>query len=135
MAWHLGYPLSQTLFTNVYIEAILMPPPMSVEDADFVRNRSEQSERDPLLAVLRAYCLGLLKACWYVNERIKFEHYYEVMSQLRSGSCRTKSSPWVGRRLCYKHLPQNPTGPHRQGSNSRRHTGGTSPPPRRQAYG
>lgn len=78
MAWHLGYPLSQTLFTNVYIEAIVMPPPATVEDADFVRNRNSRSERDPLLAVLRAYCLGLLKASWYVNERLKFEHYYEV---------------------------------------------------------
>lgn len=78
MAWHLGYPLSQTLFTNVYIDAILTPEPVSLEDADFVRNRSPGSDRDPLLAILRAYCLGLLKACWYVNERLVQEHYYEV---------------------------------------------------------
>jgi hypothetical protein len=78
MAWHLGYPLSQTLFTNVYIEAILMPRPTSVEEADFVRIHN--GEKNPMLVVLRAYCLGLLKACSYVNERIKFEHYYEVSS-------------------------------------------------------
>jgi hypothetical protein len=29
--------------------------------------------------VLRAYCLGLVKTCGYVNERVKAEHYYEVI--------------------------------------------------------
>lgn len=105
MAWHLGYPLSQTLFTNVYVEAILVPPPMTVEDADFVRNRSPESQSDPLVAVLRAYCLGMLKVCWYVIEQIKSEHYYEVMSQHRHyDRHRTKPSRRLGRRLCHKHL-------------------------------
>ena len=78
MAWHLGYPLSQTLFTNVYIEAILMPTPLNVGEADFIRDGESGSLKSPMHLVLRAYCLGLLKACWYVVERIKFEHYYEV---------------------------------------------------------
>lgn len=52
-----------------------MPTPETIEQADFV---SDQAERDPMLVVLRAYCLGLLKACYHVNERIKGEHYYEV---------------------------------------------------------
>ncbi|KAK0612858.1 Mak10 subunit, NatC N-terminal acetyltransferase-domain-containing protein [Bombardia bombarda] len=79
MAWHLGYPLSQTLFTNVYIEAMLNPYPTTIQEADFIRPRSGEPKapRDPMFSVLRAYCLGLLKACWYVNERIKFEHFYE----------------------------------------------------------
>lgn len=76
LAWHLGYPLSQTLLTNVYIEAILVPSPTTIEEADFIRNRGHE-QRDPMFTVLRAYCLGLLKSCFYVNERIKFEHYYE----------------------------------------------------------
>jgi len=78
MAWHMGYPLSQTLLTNVYIERMLNPEPENLTDADFIRGRKNQEERDPMHAVLRAYCLGLVKTCWYVNERIKFEHYYEV---------------------------------------------------------
>jgi len=78
MAWHLGYPLSQTLLTNVYIEAILMPTPLTIEEADFLRDQPAGAPRDPMFTVLRAYCLGLLKSCWYVTERIKFEHYYEV---------------------------------------------------------
>lgn len=78
MAWHLGYPLSQTLFTSVYLEGIVMPLPLKTEDAYFTRAHDDLCHRDPMLKILRAYCLGLLKACFYVNERIKFEHYYEV---------------------------------------------------------
>ncbi len=85
MAWHLGYPLSQTLLTNVYIDSILWPSPATVEDAHFIRDRNDQARQNPMLSVLRAYCLGLLKACWYVNERIKFEHYYEVSLALLLG--------------------------------------------------
>lgn len=74
----MGYPLSQTLFTSVYLEAIMMPRPERLRDAHFTRDVNDNVHKDPMLQVLRAYCLGLLKACWYVNERIKFEHYYEV---------------------------------------------------------
>ncbi|KAK3944495.1 N-alpha-acetyltransferase 35, NatC auxiliary subunit [Diplogelasinospora grovesii] len=80
MAWHLGYPLSQTLFTNVYIEAMQMPSPTTIQEAHFIRsddNQGDGAAQNPMFTVLRAYCLGLLKACWYVNERIKSEHYYE----------------------------------------------------------
>ncbi len=80
MAWHLGYPLSQTLFTNFYIEAMLMPPPVTLDDVDFARPGAGPARQDPMLGVLRAYCMGLLKACGWVNDRIKVEHYYEVRS-------------------------------------------------------
>ncbi|KAK3372869.1 Mak10 subunit, NatC N-terminal acetyltransferase-domain-containing protein [Lasiosphaeria ovina] len=77
MAWHLGYPLSQTILTNMYIEAMLVPSPTSLEEADFIKNHPDDAPRDPMHTVLRAYCLGLVKSCWYVNDRIKGEHYYE----------------------------------------------------------
>ncbi|KAL2257983.1 hypothetical protein VTK26DRAFT_8889 [Humicola hyalothermophila] len=77
MAWHLGYPLSQTIFTSVYIDRMLEPAPTNIQAADFIRDLPAENPRDPLLGALRAYCLGLLKSCWYVNERIKMEHYYE----------------------------------------------------------
>ena len=94
MAWHLGYPLSQTLLTNVYIEAMLNPSPETIEDANFVRARRAGETRDPMLTVLRAYILGLLKACWYVNERIKYEHYYEV--SIHEHLCLSpRMSPWL----------------------------------------
>ncbi|KAF5026088.1 hypothetical protein F66182_1810 [Fusarium sp. NRRL 66182] len=79
MAWHQGYPLSQTLFTSVYAEALLTPTPSTVHEARFVRNEPTGSfGQSNMLEILRAYCLGLLKACYYVNERIRMEHYYEV---------------------------------------------------------
>lgn len=78
MAWHLGYPLSQTLFTSLYAEALLMPDPSSILDAQFVRGADEDTSLHPMLYTLRAYCLGTLKACAHVNEKIKTEHYYEV---------------------------------------------------------
>lgn len=77
MAWHIGYPLSQTILTSVYVESVLMPTPSIIEDAHFIRDRT-RSPPSPMHEVLRAYCLGLLKACGEVNDRIMLEHYYEV---------------------------------------------------------
>lgn len=80
MSWHLGYPLSQTIFTSVYVEALLMPEPASTSEAHFVRNQNTDAadQEQPMIQVLRAYIIGLLKACGYVNQRIKTEHFYEV---------------------------------------------------------
>ncbi|KAK2000226.1 Mak10 subunit [Colletotrichum falcatum] len=76
MSWHVGYPLSQTLFTSVYVESILMPKPATIDDAHFIRD-ANGTPPSPMHTVLRAYCLGLLKTCGNVNERIKNEHFYE----------------------------------------------------------
>jgi N-alpha-acetyltransferase 35, NatC auxiliary subunit len=74
----MGYPLSQTLFTNVYVEAMLVPTPSTISEADFIRDAAKAELRSPMHLVLRAYCLGLLKTCWYVVERVKFENYFEA---------------------------------------------------------
>lgn len=73
----MGYPLSQTLFTSVYVEALSMPDPANIQEAVF-KNRQGVVPSDETLQILRAYCLATLKTCSYVNERIKSEHYYEV---------------------------------------------------------
>lgn len=80
MSWHLGYPLSQTVLTSVYVEALMMPNPHGIDQAKFVRrdDDDDESNQHPMLQVLRAYCLGMLKACGYVNERVRSEHSYEV---------------------------------------------------------
>ena len=75
--------MSQTLFTNVYIEAMLMPFPQTINEAHFIRDDQGAIDYDimnknPVVSILRAYILGLLKSCHFVNERIKAEHYYEV---------------------------------------------------------
>ncbi|KAM0642827.1 N-alpha-acetyltransferase 35 NatC auxiliary subunit [Verticillium nonalfalfae] len=77
MAWHVGYPLSQTVFTCAYVESILMPAPSTLDEAHFIRNPAVATP-SPMHAVLRAYCLGLLKTCGQVNESIINEHYYEA---------------------------------------------------------
>jgi hypothetical protein len=55
-----------------------MPNPVGIEQAIFVRDPKDKANDQPMLQVLRAYCLGLLKACGYVNERVRAEHSYEV---------------------------------------------------------
>ncbi|KAF4123844.1 N-alpha-acetyltransferase 35, NatC auxiliary subunit [Geosmithia morbida] len=77
MSWHLGYPLSQTVFTSVYVEALLKPDPHGIDEAKFLRRQGDVADEEPMLRVLRAYCLGMLKACGYVNDRVRNEHSYE----------------------------------------------------------
>ncbi|GLI79937.1 N-alpha-acetyltransferase, non-catalitic subunit [Penicillium ochrochloron] len=74
MAWHMGHPLSQTLFTSIYIDKLLWPVPRTIEDARFDRVPSEY----PLVGlVLRTYCLALVKACDFVHARVASEYFYE----------------------------------------------------------
>lgn len=83
MAWHLGYPLSQTLLTNVYVEAILNPNPQHIDEADFERDPAQRKHQPRTLWILRAYCLGMLKACFLVNQTVFNELYYEVCHRVR----------------------------------------------------
>lgn len=77
MAWHMGHPLSQTLFTSLYLDKLLWPVPKSLEEARF--DRKSNKEGSPLVhLVLRAYCLASVKACDFVHARIAHEYYFEV---------------------------------------------------------
>ncbi|KAL6172532.1 N-alpha-acetyltransferase [Exserohilum turcicum] len=78
MAWHTGYPLSQTLFTSVYIDKLLWPETKILEDAQFYRGEILHERRPgPLLEVLRAYCLALIKGCDFVIAKITGRDYFE----------------------------------------------------------
>jgi len=78
MAWHTGYPLSQTLFTSLYIDKLLWPEPKTVEEAQFYRGNLGDGKRpDALLEVLRAYCLAVLKCCDFVIAKITGRDYFE----------------------------------------------------------
>ena len=77
MAWHMGNPLSQTLFTSLYLDHLLWPEPRTLEQASFDRNGTGRGN-EMLHIVLRAYCLGLVKTCDFVHRKITTEHYYEV---------------------------------------------------------
>ena len=78
MAWHMGHPLSQTIFTSLYIDRLLSPCPTSLDQTYFDKSESCSSDEPLTLQILRAYCLGLVRTCSYVNNRVKSEHYYEV---------------------------------------------------------
>lgn len=77
MAWHQGYPLSQTLFTSHYIDKLLWPEPKSAEDAQFERGTLADPLHKPMLHILRAYCMGLIKCCDFVIQEIAKSHYFE----------------------------------------------------------
>ncbi|KAK7977699.1 hypothetical protein PG996_003751 [Apiospora saccharicola] len=77
MAWHLGYPLSQTILTSVYVEALLRDPNAPLSSMTFLRDSASQTKQPKFLFVLRAYCAGMLRGCHCVNEVVKDELYYE----------------------------------------------------------
>lgn len=77
MAWHLGYPLSQTLLTSVYVEALMKRPTPNLAEVQFAGDLNSEEKQPKLLFVLRAYCIGMLKGCYLVNELVKDDLYYE----------------------------------------------------------
>ncbi|GKZ21510.1 hypothetical protein AbraIFM66951_006692 [Aspergillus brasiliensis] len=79
MAWHMGHPLSQTLFTSLYLDKLLWPVPKSLEEATFFRGGSASNGKELTIVhlVLRAYCLALVKCCDFVHARVATEYYFE----------------------------------------------------------
>ncbi|KAL8660163.1 MAG: hypothetical protein Q9226_000069 [Calogaya cf. arnoldii] len=76
MAWHMGHPLSQSLFTSYHIDRLLWPEPKKLEEACFDR-QAPMAGNGMLHVVFRAYCLSLIKCCDHAHRRIGAEHYYE----------------------------------------------------------
>lgn len=99
----MGYPLSQTIFTSLYIDWLLMPTPTSLEQTYFDKSDSRPHEEPIVLQTLRAYCLGLIKTCWFVNNRVRSEHFYEVSQALKLAS-ETMLIDLVGRRFCHPYF-------------------------------
>lgn len=79
LAWHQGYPLSQTVFTSHYIDKIINSAGKNIADAHFkavVKNAKAQTNYLVNFA-LHAYCLGLIKCCDLVIQKITSTHFYE----------------------------------------------------------
>ncbi|KAK2772115.1 hypothetical protein FQN53_004767 [Emmonsiellopsis sp. PD_33] len=96
-AWHMGHPLSQTLFTSIYLDRLLWPVPRTLDEARFDRGQNQKGQTgnnhhsggsgeegckednwEPLVTVvLRAYCLALIKACDRVNAKVGSEYFHE----------------------------------------------------------
>ncbi|KIW92978.1 uncharacterized protein Z519_06827 [Cladophialophora bantiana CBS 173.52] len=78
VAWHMGYPLSQTLFTSIHIERLLWPQPKQFSDACFWRDRPNSRGAPSLLHdVFQPYCVGLIKCCDLVLSMVASQHFYE----------------------------------------------------------
>ncbi|KAI9823326.1 MAG: hypothetical protein M1832_002550 [Thelocarpon impressellum] len=96
MAWHRGSPLSQSLFTSLYLDKLLWPVPKVLEDAQFGQSGEVGGRGGDLLhVVLRAYCLSLVKCCDYVHRQIGSEHCYEeedFVTQLYNRNLLTRTS-------------------------------------------
>ncbi|KAL1306490.1 hypothetical protein AAFC00_005185 [Neodothiora populina] len=76
MAWHDGYPLSQTLFTSLHLNSITPQEYKPLERVVF----KARTKREPDLLisdVMRAFCLALLKSCDSVIADVLSEHFYE----------------------------------------------------------
>lgn len=80
MAWHMGHPLSQTIFTSLYIDKLLNVKKANLENIHFGNLADELHDEPVTLRILRAYCFGLIMTCSHVNNRVKSEHFYEVIS-------------------------------------------------------
>lgn len=76
VAWLMGYPLSQTLFTSVHIDRLLWPDPKTLQEAIFTRGDSHALTLSH--QILRAYCVLLIKACDIVLAMVTSQHYYEA---------------------------------------------------------
>lgn len=74
----MGYPLSQSLFTSLYVDRLTWPEPKVLFEARFDRDCPPTDDQGLLHLVLRAYCLGLIKACDFVYQTVSHEQYYEV---------------------------------------------------------
>jgi len=76
MAWHQGYPLSQTIFTSHYVDKIINSAGVDIATARFRINNP--SSKDYLVDLaLHAYCLSLIKSCDLVIQKITSTHFYE----------------------------------------------------------
>lgn len=74
----MGHPLSQTLFTSLYVDRILWPEPKTLEQASFSCLKMLKTKDVQLQTILSAYCLAVIKTCDFVHRKINQESYYEV---------------------------------------------------------
>ncbi|PWY68661.1 amino-acid N-acetyltransferase subunit Mak10 [Aspergillus heteromorphus CBS 117.55] len=98
MGWHMGHPLSQTLFTSLYLDKLLWPVPKTLDEAHFLRGHTANTTEEPAMVhlVLRAYCMALVKCCDFVHARVATEYYFEeedFVTQLYNRSLLSQFEP------------------------------------------
>ena len=88
IAWHEGYPLSQTIFTSLHVDRLLSPdnrPPYTFPYGDSPGPNLTVQHR---LAhkVLRAYCVALVKSIQASLLIIQSQNFYEEEDFVTSNS-------------------------------------------------
>lgn len=79
MSWHTGISISQSLLISCYVDSLLWPNPVNLQDAQFARNTAP--DQGLLHSVLRPYVLATIKSADFVYRKLVSEKMYEV------GSC------------------------------------------------
>lgn len=92
VSWLQGYPLSQTLFTSIYLDKLLWPEPKALHKAHFLRSMDPDHATSLTQDLLRAYCLGMIKCCDLVLSMVTSQHYYEVSHPASSRTCLSHTS-------------------------------------------
>ena len=79
IAWHDGYPLSQTLFTSLHLDRLLSPDNRYPYTLTYGSEDRPKADTEQILThtVLRAYCIAVAKCCHMVVELIKSQNFYE----------------------------------------------------------
>jgi len=79
IAWHDGYPLSQTVFTSLHIDRLLSPDNRSPYTFLYGERPAEDllSKSRLVHLVLRAYCIALIKCCQLVMHTVQSQNFYE----------------------------------------------------------
>ncbi|KAK5118572.1 hypothetical protein LTR85_008037 [Meristemomyces frigidus] len=79
IAWHDGYPLSQTVFTSLHVDRLLSPDnnvPYNFYSGQGPAG-SVSVQEQLVHVVLRAYCLALIKCAQLVLHTVQSQNFYE----------------------------------------------------------
>ncbi|KAK6437301.1 N-alpha-acetyltransferase, non-catalitic subunit [Oleoguttula sp. CCFEE 5521] len=77
-AWLEGYPLSQTIYTSVHVDALMAPEnrhPYPLPSSPSTGHQAK--ETDLVHAVLRAYCIAVIKSVECVLQMVQSQNFYE----------------------------------------------------------
>ena len=79
IAWHDGYPLSQTVFTSLHVDRLLSPDNRKPYTFPYGRDPGTDLDVNQHLVhtVLGAYCLGLVKCIQVSLQIIQSQNFYE----------------------------------------------------------
>ncbi|KAK6436045.1 N-alpha-acetyltransferase, non-catalitic subunit [Oleoguttula sp. CCFEE 5521] len=77
-AWLEGYPLSQTIYTSVHVDALMAPENRHPYPLPFSLSAGDRATKASLThTVLRAYCIAVIKSVECVLQMVQSQNFYE----------------------------------------------------------